>query len=551
MPHGGNLLINALSAHGVSHVFFVPGESYLAALDALHEHSSIHSIMCRHECGATMMAEAFAKITGRPGVAFATRGPGATNAAGGVYVAREDATPMVLFIGLPPVSMEGRAPFQEIDIEGLYAPIAKRVEIVRETRLLPERVAAAFHDASQGRPGPVVLGLPENILSAEAQAAPCQPVAVLAQPPSETEMTEALRLISQSKRPIVIAGGGGWTPRAAAATLSFAEKFDIPVATAFRCQDYVDNRHRCHAGHASFIPDAKLAAGLASSDLIIALGAELGDVTTGGYRYVGLSEQTLILAHPDPAAAPSVCRPTLTITANAEDFATALAALDAPADIPWSSWRKSLRSAYEASLVPLPTPGELKLAEVAHFLSEALPDDAIVTNGAGNYMTFLHRYFVYKGFPTQLAPASGYMGYGLPAGIAAKLAFPDRPVVALAGDGCFQMTSQEISTAVQHNVPIVLLIANNGIHGTIRMHQERTYPGRVSGTSLVNPDFASLARGYGAIGETVARGAEFEPAFRRALGNDRLTVLDLKLDPEAITPVRTLSEFSKIGRAPT
>jgi acetolactate synthase-1/2/3 large subunit len=547
MPHGGKILIDELTAHGVARVFLVPGESFLAALDALYDSPAIRTILCRHECGATMMAEATGKLTGKPGIAFATRGPGAANALGGVYVAREDATPMILFVGLPPTSADGRAPFQEIDIERLYAGIAKDVSVIRDTKRIPEYVAHAFHTALSGRSGPVVIGLPEDVLSATTDAEPVKPAVIAEQRPSEKEMAEIAAMIARAHRPLLLAGGGGWTYAAQRDIENFAAKFDMPVATAFRCQDYVDNRHLCYVGHASFIPDAKLAAGIRAADLIIAAGAELGDVTTGGYTLVGAPDQTIIQAHPSAKDAPSVCRAALSVTATAQGFAGALAELAPPAECPWAAWRLSLRHAYEASLSPLPMPGEVKLEEIAHKVSEILPEHAIVTNGAGNYMTFLHRYFVYKGFPTQLAPASGYMGYGLPAAIAAKLAFPDRPVVALAGDGCFQMTGQEIATAIQCAAPLVLILANNGMHGTIRMHQERRYPGRVSGTSLMNPDFAALARSYGAYGETITRTQDFEPAFRRALAADRLTLLDLKLDPEAVTPVRTLSAFRAEG----
>jgi len=543
MRHGGKILIDELAAQGVERVFLVPGESFLAALDALYEFAAIRTILCRHECGATMMAEATGKLTGRPGIAFVTRGPGAANAVGGVYVAREDATPMILFIGLPPTAMEGRAPFQEIDIEQLYAGIAKWVDVIRDPRSIPDIVARAFHTALSGRPGPVVIGLPEDVLSASADVEAGKPVGAPVVRPSEKEMAEIAAMIARARRPLVIVGGGGWTQSAQRDVEAFATKFDIAVATAFRCQDYVDNRHPCYVGHASFIPDAKLAAGIRAADLVIAAGAELGDVTTGGYTHIGHPDQTIILAHPSPKDAPSVCRAALTVSATAEGFAAALTALDAPALRPWGPYRLSLRHGYEASLAPITMPGDVKLEEVARLMSEILPDNAVITNGAGNFMTFLHRYFVYKGFPSQVGPASGYMGYALPAAIAAKLAAPERSVVAFAGDGCFQMTGQEIATAIQHEVALVLVIANNGMHGTIRMHQERRYPGRVSGTTLVNPDFAALAKSYGAYAETITKTADFEPAFRRALAADRLTLLDLKIDPEAITPVRTLSSF--------
>lgn len=550
MPHGGKILIDQLAAHGVKRVFEVPGESFLAALDGLYDSNSVRTIVCRHEGSAAMMAEATGKLTGQPGVAFVTRGPGVTNAVSGLYVAQQDATPMILFVGLPPTTMDEQAPFQEINIEALFSGLSKWTAVIRETDRIPEYVSRAFRTAMSGRPGPVVLGLPENVLSASTKASVIEPVVLAGGSPSPKDMSELAARLSAAERPMLIVGGPGWDASTQRAVESFAEAFDLPVASGFRCQDYVDNRHPCYVGHLGFMTDRKLKAGVRAADLVIAIGAEVTDIATNTYALLGGPEQTFIQTHPAPEALLGYRGAALTIAATSPAFAAALSGFapnvrgpadGAPPSRPWSRYRHDLRAAFEQSLVPQETPGELRLEDVVHTVSEVLPENGLVTNGAGNYSQWVHRYFNYKSYRTSLAPTSGSMGYGLPAAIAAKLENPDAPAVCFAGDGCFLMTAPELATAVQYGLSMVILIANNGMFATIRMHQERQYPGRTVGTSIVNPDFAALARSYGAEGATVTRSADFEAVFRRALAADRPFVIDLKTDPEAVTPLETLS----------
>lgn len=535
---GGRLLITALEAHGAASIFLVPGESYLPALDALRDSAVIRTIVSRHEGGAAMMAEAAGKLTGAPGLAFATRGPGAVNAMAGVYVAREDATPMILFVGVPPTSAEGRASFQDIDVERAFSGLAKWTTTVRSADHIPDAVARAFHVAASGRPGPVVIGLPEDVLSTETAAAVAKPAGMSAPAPSAEQMAKVARALAAARRPMLLVGGPGWSAAAAKEIADFAQRLDLPIVAAFRAQAIIDNRHPCYVGHTGFAMAPAVTAALADADLVLAIGAELGEVTTAGHTLLGDASR-IIRVHPDPEAdgAGHI------ITATVAEFARALRKLDnaSPQRRPWSRRTRELRAAYEASLTPLPALGDVELARVVRIVSDVLPENGIVTNGAGNYTQFVHRHFVYKGYRTGLAPASGYMGYGLPAAIAAKVTHPERPVVAFAGDGCFQMTGAELATAVQYALPIVVIVADNAMHGTIRMHQERRYPGRVMATSLVNPDFAALARSHGAHGVTVSRTDEFEAVFRHALAADGPTLIHLKLDPEAITPTRTLS----------
>ena len=545
MRTGGKILIDQLVIQGCRTLFTVPGESFLAALDALFDEGAIRTVVCRHEGGAAMMAEATGKLTGAPGVAFVTRAPGATNAVSGVYVAHHDATPMVLLVGLTERAFEGRGAFQEFDVEALFGSLTNWVGVVRAPEHIPEYVARAFHAARSGRPGAAVLGLPEDVLLAASDVADGVPVRPPAPAPSATDMTRLKSKLSAAERPIVLVSGPGWSPDAAASLAAFAEAFDIPVVTAFRRQDHIDNRHAAYAGHAGIGIDAKLVAAIRGADLLLVIGEGLGEVTTGGYTLVSLPKPAQYIAHVHPAAAElgRLYRADLPIVAGTEAFAKALARLKPPPKRRWSRLRRDLRAAYERTLMPVPTPGSVKLEEIIAALSRELPEDAIVTNGAGNYAGFLHRYFQYKAYPTQLAPTSGSMGYGLPAAIAAKIAHPQRAVVALAGDGCLLMTAQELATAVQYALPIVIIVANNSMYGTIRMHQEINYPGRVVGTTLVNPDFAALARSFGAWGETVEDTDAFVPALHRALAAGLPAVIELKLDGEAIAPARTLSQM--------
>ena len=547
--HGGQLLVEQLKAHGISRVFSVPGESFLAVLDGLHG-SGIENVVCRHEGGAAMMAEATGKLTGRPGVAFVTRGPGATNASAGVHVARHDSTPMVLFVGQIPRAHRDRDAFQEVDYRAFFGGLAKWVAEVDDTDRLPEYVNRAFRVAMSGRPGPVVLALPEDVLSGAATA-PVLPPAPLTPPAvSEAQLAEALALLARASRPLVVAGGPGWSARAAQDLERLAGAFGLPVAVSFRRQDYMDNRAASYVGDLGVGMNPKLAGRLREADCLLILGSRLGDIPTGGYSLVNPASpgKTIIHVHPDPAVPGSVYRADLAITATAPDFLAALRGENGPASPAWAGWASAARADYEAWQQPKETPGAVKLEDVVRWLSDNLPEDAVLANGAGNYAAFLHRYFRFKRHGTQLAPTSGSMGYGFPAAIAASLEYPERTVVCLAGDGCFQMTLNEMSTAVQHGAKVVVIVANNGRYGTIRMHQERTYPGRVSGTDLANPDFAALARAYGGHGEVVERGEDFPEAFARARAAGRVAVIELRLDPEALSTSMTLSEARAQGK---
>jgi acetolactate synthase-1/2/3 large subunit len=544
MRHGGKILVDQLEAQGATAAFTVPGESFLAALDGLHDSNRVKTVICRQEGGASMMAEAWGKMKGEPGVCFVTRGPGAANAMAGLHVAQQDSTPMVLFIGLPALGHEDREAFQEIEVKQLFSSFVKWAAVIRQTERIPEYVSHAFHMARSGRPGPVVLGLPEDMLSARCEAADAKPARLPGAQPSGADMALLQAKLATAERPLMIVGGPGWSGEIKSTVEAFADRFDLPVAPAFRYQDYFDNRHRCHVGCAGIGIEPALANAIKSADVLIVAGARLGEMTTSRYTLLDVPNprQFLVHVHPSPHELGSVYRADLPIATSAAAFADALGRLEPPARVAWSGLRAELRAAYEKTLEPLPLPGNVKLAEVIRTVSRMLPEDGIVTNGAGNFAAFVHRYFEYKAYRTQLAPTSGSMGYGLPAAVAAKLAHPERPVVNFQGDGCFLMTGQELATAVQYGLPVVTVIANNGIYGTIRMHQEREYPGRVIGTTLANPDFAAYARSFGADGYTIEATEDFAPAFAQALEASKPTLIELKIDPEAISVRKTLTE---------
>jgi acetolactate synthase I/II/III large subunit len=548
---GGQILVDQLEIHGVEMAFGVPGESYLALLDALYD-SEIRYIVCRQEAGATMMAEAYGKLTGKPGIAMVTRGPGATNGCHGVHIARQDSTPLILLIGQVARAMRGREAFQEIDYRQMFGSIAKWVCEIDDPARIPELVARAFHTATSGRQGPVVIALPEDMLT---EAAACGDAAryhpVEAHPALE-DMARLHVLLSAARRPFVILGGGGWDAKACADIQSFAERFDLPVGVSFRRQDYFDNTHRCYAGHVGISVAPPLSDRVRDADLLLLIGTRLGEASSRSYSLIDVPEptQTLVHVHPGAEEIGLVYTPDLPIHAGVRAFATAASALD-PVDT--SAWREQTRIAHQqylASLEPRATPGELQLGEVMAWLRENLPADAIVTNGAGNYCIWVNGYYQYRGYRTQLGPTSGSMGYGTPAAIAAKLVHPGRTVVAFAGDGCFLMTGQELATAAQYDLGIVWCVVNNGMYGTIRMHQERDYPGRVVGTDLKNPDFAALARAYGGYGEVVERTADFPAAFRRAQQAGTFALLDLRVAPEALTPKLSLEDIRAGALAP-
>jgi acetolactate synthase-1/2/3 large subunit len=549
MRHGGKVLIDQLEAQGTTTVFTVPGESFLAALDGLHDSNRIKTIICRQEGGASMMAEASGKLTGEPGICFVTRGPGAANAMSGLHVAKQDSTPMLAFVGMPSLGHEDREAFQEIEIKQLFTSFVKWSAVIRDPLRIPEYVSHAFHLARSGRPGPVVLGLPEDVLSARCTS-PDAKCARIAEPqPSASDIAVLQEMLAKAERPLLIVGGPGWSAAIQKQVEDFAARFDLPVAAAFRYQDYFDNRHRCYVGCVGIGIEPPLAAAVKEADVLIVIGARLGEMTTSGYTLLDIPNPSprLVHVHPSPDELGSVYSPQLPIAASARAFAGALFALNPPSTISWSGRRAELRAAYESSLEPIALPGAVKLAEVVRLLSELLPEDGILCNGAGNFAAFVHRYFQYKGYRTCLAPTSGSMGYGLPAAIAAKIAHPTRCVVSVQGDGDFLMTGQELATAVQYALPTITIIANNGMYGTIRAHQERAYPRRVIGTTLINPDFAAYAASFGAEGHNVAATHEFAPAFRRALGSAKPSLIELKLDPEALSPRKTLTEIRERG----
>ncbi len=540
--HGGRILADALAGHGVRAAFGVPGESFLPVLDGLHDlKEKLKFIICRQEGGASYMADAWAKLTGEPGVLFVTRGPGATNGAVGVHTAFQDSTPMIVFVGQVGNDFVEREAFQEVDFRRMYGPLTKWVAQIDRAERIPEYVSHAFHTATAGRPGPVLLALPEDMLFSEAAVAdaPCFRTARAA--PSPADMQELERLLSDAKRPFVLIGGGGWTKQATEGLRDWAQATGIPVGCGFRCQDYFDNRHPNYAGDVGIGINPKLAQCVKDADLLLVIGERLGEITTSAYTLleVPVPKQKLVHVHAGAEELGKVYQATLPINSNYEEFVFALRSLKLKSD--WKEITTEIHKNYLEWNKPIAMPGALHYGEVIAWLSQNLPEDAIVTNGAGNFASWLHRHFKYKGWRTQLAPTSGSMGYSVPAAVAAKIAAPGRTVVAIAGDGEFLMNGQEFATAMQYGAAIIVLVVNNGMYGTIRMHQEREYPGRVSGTELSNPDFAAYARAFGGHGETVERSADFAPAFQRAVASGKPAILELRIDPEAITPSATLS----------
>lgn len=541
MRHGGQILVDQLVAQGVTRVFSVPGESFLAALDGLHD-SGIENIVCRQEGGAAMMAEAQGKMTGKPGVAFVTRGPGATNAAAGIHIAKQDSTPMVVFVGQIARAHRDREAFQEMDYRAVFGTLAKWAAEVDQIERLPEYISRAFHVACSGRPGPVVLALPEDMLSGHADVADLPAPAPRPAAVSTAQIEAITAALQTAQRPLVIAGGPGWSQAATEALARFAEGWNLPVAVTFRRQDRMNNDHPLYAGDLGVGMNPRLGQRLAQADLLLVLGARLGDIATDGYEILNPTRPgpKILHLHPDPDELGRVFHPALAIAAPTAEAVSALAKTSGSG--PWADWAAQARKDYEAWQKPTETPGAVKLEQVVAWLASNLPHDSILTNGAGNYAAFLHRYYRFRQFGTQLAPTSGSMGYGFPASVAASLQNPDKTVVCMAGDGCFQMTCNEMSTAVQHGAKPIVIVANNGRYGTIRMHQERHYPGRPSGTDLANPDFAALALAYGGHGETVTDQADFAAAFARAQASGKLAVIELKLDPDMLTTGQTLSQ---------
>ncbi|MEZ5780778.1 MAG: thiamine pyrophosphate-binding protein [Rhizobiaceae bacterium] len=542
---GGQLIVDALEANGVERLFCVPGESYLAVLDALHD-SKISTIVCRQEGGAAMMADCEGRLTGKPGICFVTRGPGATNASAGVHIARQDSVPMILFIGQVARRIKEREAFQEVDYKAFYGSIAKWVVEIDDAGRISELVTRAFAVATSGRPGPVVISLPEDMLTDEVDAVKPLPFTPVETRPGAPEMAALQNLLEQAERPFVILGGTRWTEASVKQMCGALEKWSLPVGCSFRRQALCDQLHPSYAGDVGIGINPKLGTYIKQSDLVVLVGCRFGEMPSSDYTLLKspYPDQKLVHVYPDPEELGRVYRPTVAINATPAAFAETFAA-SSPSSTPvWAGHTAELHQSYlEWSTPPSTGPGNVQIGPIMSYLEGTLPEDVIICNGAGNFATWMHRFHRHRRFNTQAAPTSGSMGYGLPAGVAAKHVSPEREVIVWAGDGDFLMHGQEFATAVQYDLPIIVVILNNGIYGTIRMHQEREYPGRVSGTSLRNPDFAAYARAFGGHGETVEATDEFAPAFERARASGKPAIIEIKLDPEAITPAKTLTQI--------
>jgi acetolactate synthase I/II/III large subunit len=576
---GGEIVADTLRANGIEAAFCVPGESFLAVLDALYD-SPTRLITCRHEAGAANMAVAYGKLTGRPGVCLVTRGPGGTQASVGVHTAAQDSAPLLLLVGQVGRGVRGREAFQELDVPAVFGPMAKWAAEADDPARLPELLARAFEVATSGRPGPVVLALPEDVLAGTARVADPRPVRPVAPGVAPAALARLRELLGGARRPLIIAGGPGWTESAASDLKAVAEASRLPVAASWRSQDVLDNRSASYVGDLGVSTNPALAERVRAADLVVAVGPRLGEITTGGYRLLEapVPRQRLVHVHPGLAELGRLYQPDLAVNAAVGPFLGAWRSVPPVRGNAWAAWTEAARTNYLAWVRPWPTGGvpqpgggaqpggsphgttrgptqpggdpvasrgRVDLGQVLAVLRERLPDDAIVASGAGNYSVWVHRFFQFRRHGTQLAPKSGAMGFGLPAALAAKVVHPRRTVVAVAGDGDFLMCGQELATAVQHGLEVVVLLVDNGMYGTIRMHQERAYPGRVIATDLQNPDFAALAEAYGAAGETVADTGEFPAALDRALEAGRPAVLVLRVDPEAIAPGLSISALRR------
>ena len=549
LQSGGQLVVGALRAHGVEMAFSVAGESYLEVLDALYDAPEIRLITCRQEGGAAFMAETYGKLTGKPGVLLVTRGPGACNASIGVHTAFQDSTPMVVLVGQVARHQIDREAFQEVDFRKMFAPLAKWVTQIDLADRVPELMNQAFQVATSGRPGPVVVALPEDMLRDRHAAAVVGPFRAVRAHPGAADLAEMRRLLAAAERPIMLVGGSGWSDAAAADIARFAMANELPVCCSFRRQDIVDNRLPCFVGDLGTGAAPSLVARIKAADLVLAVGARIGEITSQGYTLFEVPDpgKTLIHVHAAAEELGRVFRPTLAMQSGMPEFATAAVALEPVARPRWQAWRAEARAEYEAGLVPTPLTASppLDLGRIMTWLRERLPDDAIVTSDAGNFSGWPNRFLQYRRPGRQLGPTSGAMGYGVPAAVAAKLVYPGRVVVGFCGDGGFMMTGQELMTASSEGVGPIILLFNNAMYGTIRMHQERRFPGRVVGTTLKNPDFAALARAYGGFGATVARTEEFAPAFEKAVASGRPAIIELRMDPEMITTGTTLSALRR------
>ena len=542
---GGEILIDQLSIHGVRHAFCVPGESYLAALDAFYD-SDIQLTVCRHESTAAIMAEAVGKITGQPGICFVTRGPGATNASAGIHIARQDSSPMIMFVGQVGREMRDREAFQELDYRAVFGTMAKWATEIDDPSRIPEIVSRAFHTACNGRPGPVVIALPEDMLRDRVSVADAAAFAPVENWPGADDINRLQKLLGEAKRPVVLIGGSRWTEQASAALMRFAERFALPVATTFRRGHLFDAMHRCYAGDFGIGPNPKLLARVKGADLVLLIGGRFGEMPSQSYSVFDIPEPQTKLVHVHPGAEElgRVYHAHLAINAAPTAFCAALENMQPLKEIAWRGESDTAHADYLAwGEKATSVPGAVNLGEIMVWLRENLPADAIVTQGAGNFSGWVHRFYRVRKFGGLVGATSGSMGYGLPAALAMQTLYRDRTVVCVAGDGDFLMTGQDFATAVQYELPVIVLVADNGIYGTIRMHQERDYPGRVIATNLRNPDFAAYALAFGGYGALVEKSADFPAAFAAARASGKPSILHLKIDPEAITPTATLTDI--------
>ena len=551
MRTAAEVLVDQLLVNGVRHAFCVPGESYLAVLDAFHDRD-IAVTTCRQEGGAAMMAEAVGKATGRPGICFVTRGPGATNASPGIHIARQDSTPMILFVGQIARHMRDREAFQELDYRAVFGTMAKWATEIDDPSRIPEIVSHAFHVAANGRPGPVVIALPEDMLTERIAVSDAPPYCEIACSPGQAEMDRLAALLASAERPMLLIGGSRWNEQGCAAIARFAEAFALPVATTLRRAHLFDALHANYAGDLGIGPNPKLVARVKASDLVVLVGGRLSEMQSQGYTLIDIPtpQMTFVHVHPGVEELGRVYRPHLAINATPTPFALAAAALKAPANPRWLGSAKAAHDEYRAFTdVPTTVPGGVNLGEIIVWLRENLPSDSMICNGAGNFTTWVHRFYRFRKFATQFAPTAGSMGYGVPAAIGVKRLYPERTVVAVSGDGDFLMNGQDFATAVQFGAAVIIIVADNGLYGTIRMHQERHYPGRLSATTLRNPDFAAYARVFGGFGATVEKTADFPAAFRAAQQSGLPAIIHLKIDPEAITPTTTLTKLRETALA--
>ena len=539
---GAQILVDQLVKQEVSDIFCVPGESYLAVLDSLHD-ANIRVTVCRQEGGAAMMADTVGRLTGRPGICFVTRGPGATNASAGIHIAHQDSIPMILFVGQIERGAREREAFQELNYRAVFGTMTKWTTEIDDAKRIPEIISRAFHVAMSGRPGPVVIALPEDMLVETADVKDAPYVIPAATAPALSQMAELQKRLWAAKNPIVIAGGTRWDEAAVRSLVRFSERFDLPVAVSLRRQMLFPADHPNFAGDLGIGPNPALVRRFKEADLILSIGARLGEMPSQGYTLLDIpgDGDRLVHVHPDASELGRVYAPVQAIHADPASFCAALEGLQPPNSLNWDGAAKSANASFQDWTTAKPNAGALQMGEVMTYLRGRVPANAIMTNGAGNYATWLHRFYRFRQFATQAAPTSGSMGFGLPAAVGAKRRFPDQMVVCFAGDGCFMMHGQEFATAVQYDLPIVVVLIDNGMYGTIRMHQEREYPGRVSATKLRNPDFAAYARAFGGHGETVRETAEFAPAFERAVASGKPAILHCFLDPEVITPNTTIS----------